>query len=642
LVSATRLIWLVGLALTMLISPFILPSTAPAALAAPPIKVDNSSGFGAIEGKLLDGRSELAVDNLNHFWVPIWAEKATGHVRLTPGPMGRGGIYVVAGVLGPDAEAVWNATFDPSVYDVQPITASASIWESVGGAAMALDLNALQIIADTLGGGAVKGVPSSILQAVNTVTSIPDFTNLVKDLTQGDLLSAAGDIANLASDHQKRAAVSKALGLLGIHLAESALAKITIILGVADALQTIWDEFRAAFTGGSFGQVSFSSTPPALKGALPPGGQWLAPTNGMGTVSPVLRLSARASPGSGSTVSHVDFTAWWPALGPQSGPWKTMCTVTAPSSGGAYGCETSLSQLGAPPGTVLISFNVYDADGNHANAPNGERSVLFAAPPNQFMTEIQTISIDLDPSEGETAGHIVSAAQAGVPFCQLYHEYSILADSQPCLPDWTSVSQADKRILSLNIGRILAFADTYQGSIADRKVVDVVGFHYNTDYPLGPTPDHAALNLYPPPGMPSPCYPARPVSPGSNWSDYSWPPSAACPVTAGLAKTVTVKLNSCINHARAAGGGDCNVPSVPFPVIPFQDAVWPRTWAITKQTASDATVEVRWQYPPNGTAGTAGPIFTVHEVNEHGTWLVDNVYCQGKPQDSIGGLGLQC
>jgi transposase len=76
----------------------------------------------------------------------------------------------------------------------------------------------------------------------------------------------------------------------------------------------------------------------------------------------------------------VQFTVWWPALGPQSGPWKVACTLSTPTSGDAYGCDVDLGPLGAPSGQVLVSFDVYDQGGRTTLSPGGERAIYFSPP----------------------------------------------------------------------------------------------------------------------------------------------------------------------------------------------------------------------------------------------------------------------
>ncbi|HSX01160.1 MAG TPA: hypothetical protein VLF67_02855, partial [Candidatus Saccharimonas sp.] len=100
-----------------------------------------------------------------------------------------------------------------------------------------------------------------------------------------------------------------------------------------------------------------SSTPSSTQG---PGGMWTQPTPVSGsTIGGPINLSATASAGS-NPVSLVNFTAWWPALGPVSGPWQIVCSVAYSSAvNGKYNCPWNLS--GVPAGEVRVSFDVWDS-----------------------------------------------------------------------------------------------------------------------------------------------------------------------------------------------------------------------------------------------------------------------------------------
>ncbi len=112
-----------------------------------------------------------------------------------------------------------------------------------------------------------------------------------------------------------------------------------------------------------------------------PGGVWQSPDNNITTSGPI-HFSASAYPSNtcGAPIRSVNFTVWWPALGPQSGPWKTACALTSPVSGTTYACDVDLGALGAPPGQVLVSFDVYDQSGLYNLSPQGEHSVNYAPP----------------------------------------------------------------------------------------------------------------------------------------------------------------------------------------------------------------------------------------------------------------------
>lgn len=109
-----------------------------------------------------------------------------------------------------------------------------------------------------------------------------------------------------------------------------------------------------------------------------PGGTWISPQDGS-TTSGIVTFSAHAySANSGDPpIDHVNFTVWWPALGPQSGPWRTACTGNPTAGGDIYTCTADLGALGAPAGQVLMSFDVYDQSGGSNLSPNGEHTIRY-------------------------------------------------------------------------------------------------------------------------------------------------------------------------------------------------------------------------------------------------------------------------
>jgi hypothetical protein len=63
-------------------------------------------------------------------------------------------------------------------------------------------------------------------------------------------------------------------------------------------------------------------------------------------------------------IDHVNFTATWPGAG-----WRVVCTVSQPSHDDVYECDWNLD--GVPNGSLTVSFDVYDTEGNYNLAPNG-------------------------------------------------------------------------------------------------------------------------------------------------------------------------------------------------------------------------------------------------------------------------------
>ena len=128
---------------------------------------------------------------------------------------------------------------------------------------------------------------------------------------------------------------------------------------------------------------SVTAAPGASRSA-PPGGMWMSPPNDLIINSNyILYFAAVAYPSiaGGPPVSRVVFTLWWPAIGPQSGPWRTACIATAPRAGDVFSCWANLWARGVPNGPFRVSFDVYDQSGNYRLSPNGERTVYQQVAP---------------------------------------------------------------------------------------------------------------------------------------------------------------------------------------------------------------------------------------------------------------------
>jgi hypothetical protein len=118
----------------------------------------------------------------------------------------------------------------------------------------------------------------------------------------------------------------------------------------------------------------------------------MAFTNNGQQVSHIVHFAAHAYPTNAGdpAILGVKFTVWWPALGPQSGPWKIACVATSPSGGDVFSCDADLAQLGSPPGQLLVSFDVYDQAGNSNLSPNGEHTVYYQPPATPTPTNTPT------------------------------------------------------------------------------------------------------------------------------------------------------------------------------------------------------------------------------------------------------------
>jgi Leucine-rich repeat (LRR) protein len=129
--------------------------------------------------------------------------------------------------------------------------------------------------------------------------------------------------------------------------------------------QELIDDVRAEI-------IQTLNSPPTIQ----PGGVWINPDNGA-TVTNSLHFEARAYPSNTGDppIDHVNFTAWWPALGPENDPWYVVNTVYVPTYGDVY--EYNWDLAGVPAGEIKISFDVFDVDGNKNLAPNGIRTINY-------------------------------------------------------------------------------------------------------------------------------------------------------------------------------------------------------------------------------------------------------------------------
>jgi hypothetical protein len=74
-------------------------------------------------------------------------------------------------------------------------------------------------------------------------------------------------------------------------------------------------------------------------------------------------------------IDHVNFTMYWPGVDPHV--WKIVCVVRVPTGKDIYACNINLRSLGALPGAITVSFDVYDRQGHVNFAPNGEHHLIY-------------------------------------------------------------------------------------------------------------------------------------------------------------------------------------------------------------------------------------------------------------------------
>lgn len=148
--------------------------------------------------------------------------------------------------------------------------------------------------------------------------------------------------------------------------------------------------------------VTFTGTTEIVDVA-PPGGRWIGPDDGQ-TVGKPVHLAAHAYDDlGGSGVKRVDFKAWWPAWGPKSGAWYTVCQLPSPAYGDLYECDWDFSAVPTYQ-DITISFDVYDqADPvNVSRAPHGWRTIAYAPPPTITSTPTATLTPSPTPTSTQT------------------------------------------------------------------------------------------------------------------------------------------------------------------------------------------------------------------------------------------------
>lgn len=107
-----------------------------------------------------------------------------------------------------------------------------------------------------------------------------------------------------------------------------------------------------------------------------PGGLWIAPDDGQ-TVGNLLTFSAHAYPTKPTDppIDSVRFTIR------SAGHWAVGCIATPAKNSDIFSCTANLVQLRVVPGSIRISFDVYDHAGNYNLAPHGMRSVSYVPSP---------------------------------------------------------------------------------------------------------------------------------------------------------------------------------------------------------------------------------------------------------------------
>ncbi len=110
---------------------------------------------------------------------------------------------------------------------------------------------------------------------------------------------------------------------------------------------------------------------------IEPGGVWVSPNPAYAKVGDNIHFAAYAYPTheGDPAIDYVNFTMYWPGVDPHA--WKIVCAVHVPIGKDLYACDVNLRQLGAVPGQINISFDVYDRQGNVNKAPNGVHHIEY-------------------------------------------------------------------------------------------------------------------------------------------------------------------------------------------------------------------------------------------------------------------------
>jgi len=94
----------------------------------------------------------------------------------------------------------------------------------------------------------------------------------------------------------------------------------------------------------------------------------------------------------------VNFTAWWPALGPESGPWLVVSQQYSPTM--TMSNEYDWNLAGAPYGEVKISFDVYDEGGTGTWRPMEHAPLFTHLTPIPPVRAVRGASVNGPPEEG--------------------------------------------------------------------------------------------------------------------------------------------------------------------------------------------------------------------------------------------------
>jgi hypothetical protein len=249
---------------------------------------------------------------------------------------------------------------------------------------------------------------------------------LVRDAAICDAAIKRGD--KVAAAYDLRALSMEALTIINDSHVEWGLAGldaipawmgIKLLLDASQIIEALSNLDSHLESGNSATTVTIRYGTPAPAVTVP-GGTWISPADGS-TQSGTIQAAAHAYPSKAGdpAIDHVNFTVWWPELGPKSGQWKTACSVTPPTSGDEYDCAFDPGTLGAPVGQMWLSFDVYDKSGGFNRAPNGERTVTWGQPDVVVANGWQTYQGD-----GYVVDYPGAAQSLQIPSSTTYGLYS--------------------------------------------------------------------------------------------------------------------------------------------------------------------------------------------------------------------------
>ena len=118
--------------------------------------------------------------------------------------------------------------------------------------------------------------------------------------------------------------------------------------------------------------ITYPPHPTVIK----PGGAWISPAGK--TVGDIIPFAAYAYPthSGDPAIDHVNFTMYWQGVDPRK--WIIGCVARRPVRNDMFACNANLRKLGAPAGQIIVSFDVYDRQGNVNLAPNGKHTLIYS------------------------------------------------------------------------------------------------------------------------------------------------------------------------------------------------------------------------------------------------------------------------